>query len=104
MRLTISPSSMIWRIDMRGLSEAKGSWKTICMRERERPHFPCDCWCGSALPVKEDLAAVGRDEPDQRLAEGRLARARFADEPERLVAAEIEAELVDGDELEEIRA
>ena len=34
MRLTISPSSMIWRIDMRGLSEAKGSWKTICIRER----------------------------------------------------------------------
>ncbi len=34
MPLTISPSSMIWRTDMRGLSEENGSWKTICMRLR----------------------------------------------------------------------
>ena len=57
MPLTISPSSRMPRIDMRGLSEAKGSWKTICMRERNgrsawrsRPSM--------RLAVEDDLAAV----------------------------------------------
>ena len=40
MPLTISPSSMIWRTDMRGLSEENGSWNTICIRERRC----CICW------------------------------------------------------------
>ena len=31
--LTIRPSSMIWPIDMRGLSEENGSWNTTCMRD-----------------------------------------------------------------------
>ncbi len=33
---TIRPSSMIARTVMRGLSEPKGSWKTICMSRRRR--------------------------------------------------------------------
>ncbi|OWK19102.1 hypothetical protein AJ88_48575 [Mesorhizobium amorphae CCBAU 01583] len=35
MLLTISPSSMIWPIVMRGLSDENGSWNTTCMRERK---------------------------------------------------------------------
>ena len=56
------------------------------------------------LAVEEDLAALVADQPDQRLAEGGLARAAFADEAQRLVALQLEDQVVDGDELEESRA
>ncbi len=87
---------------MRGLSEAKGSWKTIWMRERSgRMALRSLVWIGFA--VEEDLAALIADEADEGLPEGGLARAGFADETERLVPLQLEVEVVDGDELEEVR-
>ena len=58
MPLTISPSSISWRTDMRGLSEEKGSWNTICIRERRC----CICCAAVVLDVlaEEDDAAAGQ--------------------------------------------
>ena len=76
---------MICRTDMRGLSEANGSWKTICMRLRSG-RIASPVLVVDRLAIEEDLAALVADQPDQGLPEGGLARAGFAHKTQRLVA------------------
>src|SRR5690606_38491219 len=54
------------------------------------------------LAVEPDLAALIVDEPDQRLAEGGLARARLPHDAQRLVAHQLDVEIVHRLELEEV--
>src|SRR6185312_13131588 len=55
------------------------------------------------LAVEVDFAGIGGDQLDQRLPERRLAGARFTDQSERFVPAQMQVEIVDRDQLEEIR-
>ena len=100
MRLTFRPSSMICPTDMRGFSDENGSWKTICMRERSG-FIRCREKSSMALPLKEDFAAVVRNQPKQRLAERRLAGAGFANKARAFRAAHGDVETVDRNELAE---
>ena len=81
----------------RGFSEAKGSWKTICIRRAEGTQRLA-VEAVDALAVEGDLALLAVDEAEQRLAEGGLARAGLADDAEGLGAADRDVEVVDGDE------
>ncbi len=77
-----------------GLSEACGSWNTICSLRRSGRS-----WRSRSRPML--LAAVGDgaagrpDQPEQRAAEGRLARAGLADHAEHLALREVEVDAVD---------
>ena len=85
---------MIWPTRLRGLSEANGSWKIICICAAHRAQV-------AARPADELLACeshrAGRrgrqlqDRPAQR----RLAAPGFADQPECFAFAEREADAVD---------
>ena len=102
MWLTISPSSMIWRIDMRGLSEAKGSWKTICMRERSgrisRRSLP---WIGSpSKKISPPWLAIRRISAWPKVV---LPEPDSPTRPSVSWRWRLEVEVVDGDQLEEIR-
>ena len=78
----------------RGLSDAYGSWKTICMRLRcgriaPRPRVR------DVLAVEPDRARGRLDQAQHQLADGRLAAAGFADQAQRLAAVDREADAVD---------
>ena len=95
-------STSVWPIVKRGLSDAYGFWNTTWMRFRigsiSARESASRSWPSNiALPV--DRAAVGLVQAQQRQAERRLARARFADDAERVAGAQLEARALDGPEL-----
>ena len=50
------------------------------------------------LVVQGDRPSGQGDEPDNRLGERRLARARLSDEPDDTTGGNVEADVVDGDD------
>ena len=91
---TRSGSPTIRPIECRGLSEAYGSWKTICIRcaadaARASPR------CVMSWPSKTDRAAGRLVQPQDRAAEGGLAAAGLADQAERLAALDRQRDAVD---------
>jgi hypothetical protein len=79
------PSPMISPTDMRGLSEAKGSWKIICMRRRSgrcplRDRPPSSC-------PSNARCRPGRHQLQDGLADRRLAATRLADQRQRAARA-----------------
>ena len=70
---------------IRGLSDVYGSWKTSWMLRRRRAVSAARAQ--DVGPVEEDRAGVRLDQPDDAAGERRLAAARLADDPERLVPA-----------------
>ena len=89
-----SGSAMISPTVMRGLSEASGSWKTICIASRLRPHA-LRARAGRDPRRARRRGPGVRQQLQHRAPERRLAAAGFADEPERLAGAEVEAHAVD---------
>ena len=92
---TYGPSPMISPTVMRGLRLAYGSWKTICMSRRTAHHLLV-AQLEDRLAVDRHRARRRRDEPQDDLAERRLAAAGLADQAERLAASHVEADAVDG--------
>ena len=76
-----------WRIVWRGLSDDIGSWKIICRSRRSGRIAASGRWVMSR-PSKRDRAGARLDQPHQRAAERRLAGAGFADDADRLAAAD----------------
>ncbi len=70
---------------MRGLREAYGSWKMICMLRRERAHLVA-LEREMSLTVEDDLALGRLEQAEDQRGRRRLAAARLADEAERLAA------------------
>ena len=73
---------------IRGFSESPGSWNTICMRPRRsrvllRRHLRA---------VEANRAVVGGEQPEHEPRDRALARARLADEAERLAALDLEGD------------
>ena len=77
-----------------GLSDACGSWKTICISRRTERSSRSDSFVISR-PSKRTLPSVACTRPEQRSAEGRLPAARLADEAEHLALPEVERHVVD---------
>ena len=75
----VSASPRIAPTVMRGLSEANGSWNTICMLRRMRAQVVA-AEAEHVLPVKGDLARAGLDQAQHAAAGGGLAAAGFADQ------------------------
>ena len=79
----------------RGLRDAYGSWKIICISRRSgciaRPRSADDL-----LPFEAHRAGGGRDQLQDGAAERRFAGARLADEAECLAFLDGEADAVDG--------
>ena len=76
---TILPT--LWR----GLSDAYGSWKTICIRRAAAAARSAQR--RDVLAVEDDPARGRLVEAEDRAPDRRLAAARLADQPERLAAA-----------------
>ncbi len=91
---TWSGSATIFPTEWRGLSDANGSWKTICIRRRSG----CSWFAErrDVLTVEQDPAARRLEEPEHRPPDRRLAAAGLADETERLAARDPQAHAVDG--------
>ena len=92
------PSPTIWPTVMRGLSDANGSWNTTCMRRRIAAQRRA---IGAVDAGRVHLDAAGGDglQCQQRHPERRLARARFADDAERLATLELERRIAHGNEV-----
>ena len=86
---------MIWPIRLRGLSDANGSWKTICISLRSGSSC-LPAGVRDVLAAEADAALGGLEQPHERARQRRLAAARLADEPERLALGEVERHVVDG--------
>ena len=71
----------------RGLSDANGSWKTICIRRRSG-RSSASPRCVMSWPSKTIVPAGRLVEAQDRAADRRLAAAGLADEAERLAAAD----------------
>ena len=86
---------------MRGLSEPTGSWKMICIRRRMRLRSrPLSA--GTSRPSNVTAAGRGLEAEDES-AEGRLAAAGLADEPERLAPVDVEGDIVHGVDVAHLR-
>ena len=81
----------------RGESEPKGSWKTT-PRSRRSGRSSARVRRSRGRPAKRDRAGT-MEELKQRAAERRLAGAGLADDAEGLAAADIERNVIDGDEI-----
>ena len=90
----ISASPMIAPTVMRGLSEAYGSWKMICMSRRSA-RSSSRVERRDVLALEPDLARGRLDQAQDAAAGRRLAAARFADQAQRLARGEVEAHAVD---------
>ena len=71
---------------MRGLSEAYGSWNTICSRRRRALRSRLLEVGDRPRPSNRTSPAVGSMQPQEQPAEGRLAAARLAHQAEGLAA------------------
>ena len=91
----VNASPMIVPTVMRGLSEANGSWKMICMSRQSARNAPM-CERADVLALKPDFAGGRLDQAQDAAAGGRFAGAGFADEAERLALLDVEADAVDG--------
>ena len=78
----------------RGLSEAYGSWKTICMSRRSVPELP-PFRLRDVVAVEPDLPLGRVVEPHHDAGERRLPAAGLADEPDRLARVDLEIDAVD---------
>ena len=87
---------MICFTERRGLSEENGSWKTTCIFGRNGRISAFD-FASSRVPFQSIVAAVVVKQPQDRLAERRLAGARLADDAERLAVAKLQGHIVDRD-------
>ena len=92
---TRSGSPMMREMLWRGLSEANGSWKTICMR-RLSVRIPSAPRSRDVLSVEDDPAGRGLVQAQQRPADRRLAAARLAHQAQRLAVADLERDVVHG--------
>src|SRR3970282_1582158 len=88
-------SAMMAPMVIRGFREAYGSWKIICMRRRMRRISPAFMRV-RACPSKTTSPAGGLVEHSYDAAQGGLAAAAFAHQPQRLAALDLEADAVDG--------
>ena len=83
----------------RGFSDEIGSWKIIFMRVRvSRSSSPSSFVM--SMPSKSTFPDFGARQLHDRLARGRLAAARLADEAERLARLHVEADVGDRVHLE----
>src|SRR5659263_57511 len=79
-------------IEWNGLSEANGSWKTICTWSRYlRAPRPCR---GTGFPSKMDLTGGRALELQEQLRDGRLATPALTDQRDGLARFEGEADIV----------
>ena len=81
---------------MRGLSEANGSWKMICMSRQKRRAAASRSSAVTLRALEPDFACRRLDQAQDAAAGGRFAAAGFADQAERLAGADLEADVVDG--------
>ena len=88
-----SGSAMIVPTRLRGLSEAYGSWNTICISRRTGRSWRRDRR-EMSRPSKRDRAAGQVVEPDDAPGQRGLAAPGLADQPERLPGAHLEADVV----------
>ena len=72
---------------MRGLSEANGSWNTICMRRRSL-RSGIAVQLGDVGALEADRAGGRLDQPQHEPRGGGLAAAGFAHQRQRLAAVE----------------
>ena len=72
-------SARMSRTRRRGLSDENGSWNTTCTRAAQRPQR-AGRQVVDALAVEHHLAGGVLEQPQDALADGRLAAARFADQ------------------------
>jgi len=77
---TLSGSPTISPAFMRGLREANGSWKMICIERRCVPQFGF-AEIRNVLAVEPDAAAGRLDQPQHAARHRRFAAAGFADSP-----------------------
>ncbi len=89
-----SPSATDAPTVRRGLSEAKGSWKTICIRLRVS-RSSSGVRVARSVPSKRTTARRGHLEPQHGASDGALAAARFADEGERFPGVDREGDVLD---------
>ena len=92
------PSSRISRTRMRGLSEANGSWKTICITPRRRRNARTRelRQVDRRARLDERNAPAARlDQPQDRLAGGGLAAAGLADQRQGAPLVQCEIDAVD---------
>ena len=93
--------STIWRaMRSTGLSDVIGSWNTMAMLvAAQRAHLLARSSPAMSRPRKHDLAADDPawllEQPHERQRGHALARARFADDAERLAGRDLEAHAVD---------
>ena len=80
---------------IRGFSDDIGSWKIICRSRRTRRSSLPES-LRDVCPSNSIRPAVGSRSRTTQRAEGRLAAARLAHQPERLALLELEADVVDG--------
>ena len=78
----------------RGLSDAYGSWKTIC-RSRRALRSCAGLSLARSSPFEHDDAAGRLGEAQQRAAGGRLAAPRLPHQTERLARPQVEADVAD---------
>ena len=86
------PSAMMSSTLRRGFSDEIGSWKIIFIRVRVRRSSSPES-CAMSRPSNSTCPDVGARQLHDRLARGRLAAARLADEPERLALLHVEADV-----------
>ena len=94
---------MSWPTRLRGLSEAYGSWKTICICRRSG-RSARRLSGRDVAPLEDDLAAGQLVQAHDAAPERRLAAARLAHEPERLARPHLEGDRVDGLHLRHVAA
>ena len=75
---------------MRGLSDAYGSWNTICSRRRSAAELAAGRASGSPRPSKRIVARRRVEQAQHEPAGRRLAAPRLPDQPERLASVERE--------------
>ena len=88
-------AATVWR----GSRLEYGSWKTICTSRPRAPPLlaPSAPACERSRPQARIVPAVGALEPDDHPGDGRLARARLADDRQRAARLHRERHVVDGD-------
>ena len=93
-----SGSLTMSRTVIRGLSDAYGSWKTICI-SRRTSRICAALEARDVAAVEDDLPRRRLRQLDQRPRQRRLAAARLADEAERLAGLDRQVDAVDGVDL-----
>ena len=96
--LSVQRSARVRKCSMRwtGLSEPKGSWKTICTLRRYARDARRRSVRRTSVAVEQDLAGGGLLEPGEAAGEGALAAAGLADQRHDLALPDGRGHVVEG--------